>query len=185
MTKDTIGIDVSKATLDVFWQSLEAAETLPNSEGGFAQLCDWLGTHKDVLIVFEATGAYHRGLERYLSKRGVPFIKVNPKQARRFAQAIGKLAKTDTVDARMLARMGLRMIDAFCDSYARVPDRIVLDIDDTVDLAHGAQACKGAGDEGFICAIARQSDRYVFARQLANAQCLRRGLVRQYFPARC
>lgn len=106
MTKDTIGIDVSKATLDVFWQSLEAAETLPNSEGGFAQLCDWLGTHKDVLIVFEATGAYHRGLERYLSKRGVPFIKVNPKQARRFAQAIGKLAKTDTVDARMLARMG-------------------------------------------------------------------------------
>ena len=41
MTKDTIGIDVSKATLDVFWQSLEAAETLPNSEGGFAQLCDW------------------------------------------------------------------------------------------------------------------------------------------------
>lgn len=106
MTKDTIGIDVSKATLDVFWQSFQTARTLPNAEGGFAQLCDWLGTHKDVLIVFEATGAYHRGLERYLSKRGMPFIKVNPKQARRFAQAIGKLAKTDTVDARMLARMG-------------------------------------------------------------------------------
>ncbi|MEM7376730.1 MAG: transposase, partial [Pseudomonadota bacterium] len=91
MTKETMGIDVSKATLDVFWQSLQAAKTLPNSEGGFAQLCDWLGTRKDVLIVFEATGAYHRSLERYLSKRGVPFIKVNPKQSRRFAQAIGKL----------------------------------------------------------------------------------------------
>ena len=45
----------------------------------------------------------------------------------------------NAVSWRMLARMGLRMIDAFCDSYARVPDRIVLDIDDTVDLAHGGQ----------------------------------------------
>jgi transposase len=60
-----------------------------------------------VLVVFEATGAYHRGLERYLSLAGQPFIKVNPKQARRFAQAIGRLAKTDSVDARMLARMGV------------------------------------------------------------------------------
>jgi transposase len=59
------------------------------------------------LVVFEATGAYHRGLERYLSLAGQPFIKVNPKQARRFAQAIGRLAKTDSVDARMLARMGV------------------------------------------------------------------------------
>lgn len=106
MTKDTIGIDVSKATLEVFWQSHQAAKVLPNSEDGFAQLSDWLGLHEDVLLVFEATGAYHRGLERFLSKSRIPFIKVNPKQARRFAQAVGKLAKTDTVDARMLARMG-------------------------------------------------------------------------------
>ena len=62
---------------------------------------------EDVLIVFEATGAYHRGLERHLGLAGLPFIKVNPKQARRFAQAIGRLAKTDSVDARMLARMGV------------------------------------------------------------------------------
>ena len=45
----------------------------------------------------------------------------------------------NAVSWRMLARMGLGMIDAFCDSYARVLDRIVLDIDDTVDLAHGGQ----------------------------------------------
>lgn len=67
----------------------------------------WLGKEDDVLIVFEVTGAYHRGLERHLSLAGLPFIKVNPKQARRFAQAIGRLAKTDSVDARMLARMGV------------------------------------------------------------------------------
>lgn len=45
----------------------------------------------------------------------------------------------NAVSWRMLARMGLGMIDTFCDSYVRVPDRIVLDIDDTVDLAHGDQ----------------------------------------------
>lgn len=45
----------------------------------------------------------------------------------------------NAVDWRMLARMGLGMIDAFCDSYARVTDRILLDFDDTVDLAHGGQ----------------------------------------------
>lgn len=60
-----------------------------------------------MLIVFEATGAYHRGLERYLGQAGLSFIKVNPRQARRFAQVIGRLAKTDDVDARMLARMGV------------------------------------------------------------------------------
>lgn len=107
MAKDTIGIDVSKDRLDAFWHSRTEARCLPNTPEGFGQLCDWLGKEEDVLIVFEATGAYHRGLERHLSLAGLPFIKVNPKQARRFAQAIGRLAKTDSVDARMLARMGV------------------------------------------------------------------------------
>lgn len=107
MAKDTIGIDVSKDRLDAFWHSHDAAYSLPNTAEGFTQLCAWLGEDDGVLVVFEATGAYHRGLERYLSLAGCPFIKVNPKQARRFAQAIGRLAKTDSVDAKMLARMGV------------------------------------------------------------------------------
>lgn len=107
MAKDTIGIDVSKDRLDAFWHSRTEACCLPNTPEGFGQLCDWLAKEEDVLIVFEATGAYHRGLERHLSLAELPFIKVNPKQARRFAQAIGRLAKTDSVDAKMLARMGV------------------------------------------------------------------------------
>jgi transposase len=107
MAKDTIGIDVSKDRLDAFWHSHNVARSLPNTAEGFTQLCAWLGEDHEVLVVFEATGAYHRGLERYLSLAGRPFIKVNPKQARRFAQAIGRLAKSDSVDARMLARMGV------------------------------------------------------------------------------
>lgn len=107
MAKDTIGIDISKDRLDAFWHSHDVARSLPNTPEGFTQLCAWLGEDDRALVVFEATGAYHRGLERYLSLAGRPFIKVNPKQARRFAQAIGRLAKTDSVDAKMLARMGV------------------------------------------------------------------------------
>ena len=64
-------------------------------------------TGKEVArVVFEPTGPYHRAFEAALSKRGLPLVKVNPRQARRFAQAAGKLAKTDRIDAANLARMG-------------------------------------------------------------------------------
>jgi transposase len=57
-------------------------------------------------VVFEATGAYHRRFERTLAAAGLPMAKINPRQARRFAEATGKLAKTDTIDAAVLARFG-------------------------------------------------------------------------------
>ena len=64
-------------------------------------------------VVFEPTGPYHRAVERALGASGVPFVKVNPRQARRFAEATGKLAKTDRLDAAIwlvwaLARIGAR-----------------------------------------------------------------------------
>jgi transposase len=57
-------------------------------------------------VVFEPTGPYHRAFERVLGAADLPYAKVNPRQARRFAEAIGSLAKTDRLDAAMLARMG-------------------------------------------------------------------------------
>jgi len=57
-------------------------------------------------VVFEPTGPYHRAFEHALAKAGLPLVKVNPRQARRFAEATGKLAKTDRLDAALLARMG-------------------------------------------------------------------------------
>lgn len=76
-----------------------------NDNRGRRALLKWIGGSVE-LVVFQATGAYHRDLEVDLANASVPFAKVNPKQARRFAQAIGKLAKTDRVDAAMLAKMG-------------------------------------------------------------------------------
>jgi transposase len=56
------------------------------------RLVEWLAERPADRVVYEPTGPYHRGVER---APGVPFVKVNPRQARRFAEATGKLAKTD------------------------------------------------------------------------------------------
>ena len=67
-------------------------------------LIAWLGGFAIARVAFEPTGAYHRAFERRLAEAGLPLVKVNPRQARRFAEAIGRHAKTDAVDAAMLAR---------------------------------------------------------------------------------
>ncbi|CUH40619.1 Transposase IS116/IS110/IS902 family protein [Jannaschia seosinensis] len=105
MRQDTIGIDISKATLDVHRLSTDEAAQFSNSSAGLRALRRWIGKQMPDLVVFEATGAYHAALERHFT--GVlPLVKVNPLQARRFAQARGTRAKTDAVDARILAVMG-------------------------------------------------------------------------------
>ncbi len=105
MTDVTIGIDISKDHLDAFRLEDHAAQRFENSAKGFRGLIKWLGQTPVARIVYEPTGPYHRAFELALSGR-FPLVKVNPLQARRFAEATGTRAKTDAVDARMLARMG-------------------------------------------------------------------------------
>lgn len=106
MTTTTIGVDISKDGFDVFRFSDRATMRFPNDAKGFTDFIRWLGADCIERIVYEATGAYHRAFERALVKAGMPLAKVNPRQARRFAEAAGRLAKTDRGDAEMLARMG-------------------------------------------------------------------------------
>lgn len=102
---NVIGIDVSKATLDAYCSARSEHRQFENAAAGLTSLFRWASSD-GVLIVFEASGAYHRDLERMLTRRGLAFAKVNPRQARRFAEAMGRVAKTDRLDAEMLARMG-------------------------------------------------------------------------------
>ena len=104
-----IGIDVSKDTLDVHRLIDSRHNQFANDKTGHTKLLKWISLQPEPLIIFEATGAYHRRLEQFLSIKIVGFVKVNPKQARRFAQACGKLAKTDRVDCEMLAKMGVAL----------------------------------------------------------------------------
>ncbi|PTQ58153.1 transposase [Sphingomonas sp. PP-CE-3G-477] len=101
-----VGVDISKATLDVHLHPAGIARQFANDASGIKALLGWLGDRDIARIVFEPTGPYHHRLERRLGDAGLPLAKVNPLQARRFAQAAGAHAKTDAIDAAMLARMG-------------------------------------------------------------------------------
>ena len=106
MKNDTIGVDVSKDHLDAYRLADGASRRFVNDTSGRKALLKWLAEKPVERVVFEPTGPYHRAFESALGAAGVPFAKVNPRQARRFAEATGKLAKTDRLDAAMLARMG-------------------------------------------------------------------------------
>lgn len=102
----TVGIDISKDSLDVCIFPSNIARRFTNETKGFTLLIAWLDGRCVERIIFEPTGAYHHALERRLAQTGIPLVKVNPLQARRFAEAMGRRAKTDAVDAAMLARFG-------------------------------------------------------------------------------
>lgn len=106
MTPSTIGVDVSKDWLDAHRLVDGTARRFANDKTGRKALLKWMGATPVKRVVFEPTGPYHRALERALDTAGLPIAKVNPRQARRFAEAAGKLVKTDRADAAMLARMG-------------------------------------------------------------------------------
>ena len=104
MKQHTVGIDISKAHLDAHRLADGHSAQFDNDPAGFRALIDWIGTPVEC-VAYEATGPYHRDLEEALSKAKLPLAKVNPWQARRFAEATGSRAKTDAVDARKLAQM--------------------------------------------------------------------------------
>ena len=78
-----------------------------NSKTGRRALRNWLLRHGVTRAVFELTGRYHRNLHQGLFDAGIQTVLVNPLRSRRFAEAIGQLAKNDRVDDAMLARFGL------------------------------------------------------------------------------
>ena len=100
------GMDISKLHLDVYLEPLELTKRFSNDRTGWRRLVDWLRRHDVGGVVYEATGCYHKEVERFLAGHGFPIHRLNPKRARRFAEALGTNAKTDQVDARMLARYG-------------------------------------------------------------------------------
>jgi len=102
----TVGIDVAKATLDV-WVSGEAQGwTVPNDEVGIATLIEQVQSRPVRLVVLEPTGGYEYAVVVALTVAQLVVAIVNPRQARDFARATGQLAKTDRIDARVLAQFG-------------------------------------------------------------------------------
>ena len=99
MMEDSIGVDISKDHLDVHRLSDCGAAQFANSQAGFHALAKWLGAEPPARVVYEATGPYHAAFEAWFAGK-LPLCKVNPLQARRFAQSKGTRSKTDAVPSR-------------------------------------------------------------------------------------
>jgi transposase len=104
-----VGIDVSKLQLDVDCSPVSAARQFANDEAGVAALVLWLKGSAVQRIVVEASGGYERALASALAVAGLPVVVVNPRQVRDFAKAMGHFAKTDRLDAKVLALFGERI----------------------------------------------------------------------------
>jgi transposase len=100
----SVGVDIAKDTFDVYLHPAGRVGRFANDARGRSALVAWLEGFAIARIAFEPTGAYHHALERRLAAAGLPLVKVDPRRARRFAEVIGRHAKTDAIDAAMLAR---------------------------------------------------------------------------------
>lgn len=109
MTKPVVGIDVGKAKLDVGVAGEKRVRVWANEEEGRAELSDWVIEQEVSLVVVEASGGYETAIVSELVGRGQAVALVNPTRVRAFAKAEGILAKTDKIDARVIARFGATM----------------------------------------------------------------------------
>ena len=107
--KCNVGIDVSKDWLDVHVLPTEERLRVPNTPQGIRQLKRWLTGFDLALVVVEATGRWHRHVQRSLAASAIPVTVIDPFRVRMFAKAQGILAKTDRLDARVLASFAAMM----------------------------------------------------------------------------
>lgn len=104
-----VGIDVSKATLDVAVRPGGEAWQAANEPTAIGVLVERLLTLAPHVVVLEATGGYEHAVVAALATAGLPVVVANPRQVRNFGRAIGQLAKTDRIDAALLAQFGERV----------------------------------------------------------------------------
>ena len=106
MEQQIVGLDVSKAWLDGYWSASGRRLRVSNDAAGIERLIEAAGEAPACLMVMQASGGYERTAHRALPAQGVAAAIVNPKRVRDFARGMGLEAKTDRVDARLIARYG-------------------------------------------------------------------------------
>lgn len=109
MTKQVVGIDVGKAKFDVNRKDQKRVREWANEAAKRAELVEWVVEQEVELVVVEASGGYEAALVSELVARGQEVAVVNPTRVRAFARAEGILAKTDKIEARVIARFGATM----------------------------------------------------------------------------
>jgi transposase len=106
MPRTFIGVDVSQDHLDVHVRPAALRQRFANTAAGIAEFVAWVRPHAAERIVFESTGPYQKAAVGALLAEGLPAVVVNARQVRDFAKAMNYLAKTDTIDAAVIAHFG-------------------------------------------------------------------------------
>jgi transposase len=119
-----VGIDVSKARLDIAIRPTSERESVTNDKADIKALVKRLVKIQPTLIVLEATGGYERQVAQALVRAELPVVVVNPRQVRDFAKATGQLAKTDNIDAGVLAHFG----EAVRPQLRSLPDEVTVEL---------------------------------------------------------
>lgn len=166
-----VGIDVCKAWLDVYVHPAGESFRVPNSKEGIGQLCGKLEDTGVVLITLEATGKLHWLVLRMLSQAGYRVAAINPSRSREFAKAIGQLAKTDRIDARILALYGACLSPA----ATPVPARTAAELQELV-LARQAVKADETALKNRLGAAESAVLKRVLKRQLAACERAAAGL---------
>jgi transposase len=157
MARAGIGIDVSKDWLDIASTDAAASWRVPNSDAGVAQLETELHRVEVHRIVLEASGGYESTALERLHAAGLAVVLVQPLRARHFARALGKYAKTDAIDAHVLARMALLAVEDV-PLWAPVTDQVA-DLKALVDRRQQRLALRDA-----------EKKRLRFARPIVRAE---------------
>jgi transposase len=106
MNRIFVGVDVSKDYLDVYVRPTAVRRRFANTTAGIQELVAWLQPHAAERILFESTGPYQKAAVGALLAEGLPAVVVNARQVRDFAKAMNYLAKTDAIDAAVIAHFG-------------------------------------------------------------------------------
>jgi transposase len=156
LPQDVIGVDIAKGWIDTFTLSTRKHERIPTTKQALARFAR---TAKGALVVCEASGGYERPLTEALAKAQVDCVRVNPRQAREFARATGRLAKTDKVDAAILARMGraltLAPTPAVDPDRARLADLVARRDDLVASIGREKNRARATADPWIAREIAR------------------------------
>lgn len=179
---DVVGIDVSKATLDAYALTSQQARQFANDPAGHQGLVAWLQELGVGVAVLEASGGYEGAAAQALRQAGLAVHVVDPKRVRHYAQAAGQLAKTDRIDARMIAAFGAAFLlerpsgvvgthdPARRDLAELVGTRQIL-VDHRTTLQQQADTVTSAIAKKLLLATLKQLDRQIetLDRQIAAA----------------
>lgn len=155
-----VGIDVSKDVLDLFVRPSGKTSRCPNSPEGISALIGLLREIKPELVVLEATGGMEMEAAIAMTAAAITFAVVNPRQVRDFARATGRIAKTDAIDAEVIAHFG----EAVRPQARALPDEATLEL--TALVHRRAQLIEMKTQEKNRAAMARPSARHSIVKHI-------------------